>query len=95
MLANSLADVVAEEAAMRFLHHLNLEPKRAERVGSVWQRGWLWYPDIWAKHEEAGGIYELDAYVWAKGGFHSVFSRKAGGRDLEFAPSSCEDTSAG
>ena len=63
MLANSLADVVAEEAAKRLLPDLNLErkAKRAERVGvGVAKRLALVEADIWAKRSEAGDIYELD-----------------------------------
>ena len=63
MLANSLADVVAEEAAKRLLPDLNLERKAkwAERVGvGVAKRLALVQADIWAKRSEAGDIYELD-----------------------------------
>ena len=63
MLANSLADVVAEEAAKRLLPDLNLECKAkwAERVGvGVAKRLALVQADIWAKRSEAGDIYELD-----------------------------------
>ena len=63
MLANSLADVVAEEAAKRLLPDLNLERKAkwAERVGvGVAKRLALVQADIWAKSSEAGDIYELD-----------------------------------
>ena len=44
MLANSLADVVAEEAAKRLLPDLNLErkAKKAERIGVGWQNVWRW-----------------------------------------------------
>ena len=63
MLANSVADVVAEEAAKRMLPDLNLERKvkRAERIGvGVAKRLVLVQADIWAKRSEAGHIYELD-----------------------------------
>ena len=63
MLAHSLADVVAEEAAKRLLPDLNLERKAkwAERVGiGVAKRLALVQADIWAKRREAGDIYELD-----------------------------------
>ena len=63
MLANSLADVVAEEAAKRLQPDLNLERKAkwAERVGiGVAKRLALVQADIWAKRSEAGDIYELD-----------------------------------
>ena len=63
MLANSLADVVAEEAAKRLLPDLNLERKAkwAERVGfGVAKRLALVQADIWAKRSEAGDICELD-----------------------------------
>ena len=63
MLANSLADVMAEEAARRLLPDLNLERKArwAERVGfGVAKRLALVQADIWAKRNEAGDIYELD-----------------------------------
>ena len=63
-LANSLADVVAEEAAERLLPDLNLERKAkwAERVGvGVAKRLALVQADIWAKRSEA--IYELDPLV--------------------------------
>ena len=66
MLANSLADVVAEEAAERLLPDLNLERKAkwAERVGvGVAKRLALVQADIWAKRSEAGDIYELDPLV--------------------------------
>ena len=63
MHANSLADVVAEEAAKRLLPDLNLERKAkwAERVGiGVAKRLALVQADIWAKRSEAGDVYELD-----------------------------------
>ena len=63
MLANSLADVVAEEAAKRLLPDLTLERKAkwAERVGvGVAERLAFVQADIWAKRSEAGDIYELD-----------------------------------
>ena len=63
MLANSLADVVAEEAAKRLLPDVNLErkAKKAERIGvDVAKRLSLVQADIWAKHCEAADIYELD-----------------------------------
>ena len=59
MLANSLADVVAEEAAKR-----ERKAKWAERVGvGVAKRLALVQADIWAKRSEAGDIYELDPLV--------------------------------
>ena len=63
MLANSLADVVAEKAAKRLLPDLNLERKAkwAERIGiGVAKRLALVRADIWAKRSEAGDIYERD-----------------------------------
>ena len=66
MLANSLADVVAEEAAKRLLPDLNLQRKAkwAERVGvGVAKRLALVQADIWAKRSEAGDIYELGPLV--------------------------------
>ena len=63
MLANSLSDVVAEEAAKRLQPDLNLERKAkwAERVGiGEAKRLALVQADIWAKRSEAGDIYELD-----------------------------------
>ena len=55
MLANALADVVAEEAAKRLLPDLNLERKAkvAERIG-VATRLALVQANIWAKRSEAG-----------------------------------------
>ena len=69
MLANSLADVVAEEAAKRLLPDLNLErkAKKAERIGiGVAKRLALVQADIWAKRGAAGDIYELDPLVVAE-----------------------------
>lgn len=63
MLAHSLADVVAEEAANRLLPDMNLqrEAKHAERIGvGVAKHLALVQADIWAKRGEAGDIYELD-----------------------------------
>ena len=63
MLANSLADVVAEEAAKRLLPDLNLERKAkwTERVGvGVAKRLALVQADMWAKRSEVGDIFELD-----------------------------------
>ena len=68
MLANSLADVVAEEAAKRLLNDLNLErnAKKAERIGiGVAKRLALVQADIWAKRG-AGDIYELEPLVVAE-----------------------------
>ena len=62
MLANSVADVVAEEAAKRLLPDMNLECKaqHAERIGvSVAKRLALVQAEICAKRGEAGDIYEL------------------------------------
>ena len=69
MLANSLADVVAEEAAKRLLPDLNLErkAKKAERIGiGVAKRLALVQADIWAKRGAAGDIYELEPLVVAE-----------------------------
>ena len=69
MLANSLADVVAEEAAKRLLPALNLErkAKKAERVGiEVAKRLALVQADIWAKRGAAGDMYELEPLVVAE-----------------------------
>ena len=69
MLANSLADVVAEEAARRLLPDLNLERKatQAERVGiGVAKRLALVQADMWAKRGAAGDIYELEPLVVAE-----------------------------
>ena len=69
MLANSLADVVDEEAAKRLLPDLNLErkAKKAERVGiGVAKRLALVQADIWAKRGAAGDIYELEPLVVAE-----------------------------
>ena len=63
MRANSLADVVAEEAAKRLLPDLNLdrEAKKAERIGiGVAKRLALVQADIWAKRGAAADIYELE-----------------------------------
>ena len=63
MLANSLADMVAEEATKRLLPDLNLERKAnwAARVGiGLAKRLALVQADIWAKRSEVGDIYELD-----------------------------------
>ena len=63
MLANSLADVVAEEAAKRLLPDVNLEREatKAERIGvGVAKRLALVQADIWAERGEAGEICELD-----------------------------------
>ena len=53
MLANSLADVVAEEAAKRLLPELNLErkAKKAERVGVGWQDVWRWCKRTFGQNE--------------------------------------------
>ena len=69
MLADSLADVVAE-AAKRLLPDMNLERKanNAEPFGvSVAQRLALVQADIWAKRGEAGDIYELDLLLKEEG----------------------------
>ena len=69
MLANSLADVVAEEAAKRLPPDLNLErkAKKAERIGiGVAKRLALVQADIWAKRGAAGDIYELEPLVVAE-----------------------------
>ena len=68
MLADSWADVVAEEAAERLLPDLNLErkAKKAERIGiGVAKRLALVQADIWAKRGAAGDIYELGPLVVA------------------------------
>ena len=70
MLANSLADVVAEEAAERQLPDLNLErkAKKDERIGvGVAKRLALVQADTWAKRSEAGDIYELDPLLVEEG----------------------------
>ena len=64
MLANSVAGVVAEEAAKRLLADMNLEQKakRAERAGvCVAKRLALVQADIWAQRSEAGDIYVFGA----------------------------------
>ena len=69
MLANSLADVVAEEAAQRLLPDLNLERKaeQAERIGTgVGKRLALLQAGVWAKRGAAGDIYELEPLVVAE-----------------------------
>ena len=66
MLADSLANVVAEEAAKCLLLDVNLEhrPRRAERtIFFVTKRLALVQADIWAKREVAGDIYELDEWL--------------------------------
>ena len=63
MLANCLADVVAEEAAKRLLPDSNLEreAKKAERIGTgVAKRLALVQADIWAKRGAAGDVCELE-----------------------------------
>ena len=63
MRANSLADVVAEEAAKRLLPDLNVDRKaiKAERIGiGVPKRLALVQADIWAKRGAAADIYELE-----------------------------------
>ena len=77
MLANSLADVVAEKASKRLLPDLNQEPKakRSEQTGtSVAKIMALVQADIWTKREEAGKTYKCGS------GYDSVFDRHAGGR---------------
>ena len=69
MLANSLADVVAEEAAKRLPLDVNLErkAKKAERIGiGVAKRLALIQADIWAKRGATGDIYELEPLVLKK-----------------------------
>ena len=69
MLANTSADVVAEEAAERLLPDLNPErkAKKAERIGiGVAKRLALVQADIWAKRGAAGDIYELEPLVVAE-----------------------------
>ena len=66
MLANSLADVVAEESAKRLSPDMNLEQKAkwAEHTEvSVAKRLDLVQADIWTKRDEAGDIYELDGLL--------------------------------
>ena len=78
MLAKSLEDVVAEEAAKRLLPDLNLERKAkwAERVGvGVAKRLALVQADIWAKRNEAGDICELDPW-WKKQHARGLFSAR-------------------
>ena len=58
-----MADVVAEEAAKRFLPDMNLEreAKKAERIGvNVAKCLAFVQADIWASRGEAGDICELD-----------------------------------
>ena len=67
MLANSLADVVAEEAAKRLLPELNLEriAKWAERVGvGVAKRLALVQADIWAKSKRRLEISSNSTLWW-------------------------------
>ena len=62
MLANYLADVVADEASKRLLADLNREEraKRCEQTGTnVAERLALVQADVRAKHEEAGDVNEL------------------------------------
>ena len=69
MLANSLADVVAEEAAKRLLPGLNLERKAkwAERIGmGVAKRLALVQADMWAKRGAAGDTYDVEPLVVAE-----------------------------
>ena len=69
MLATSLADVVAEEAANLLLPDLNLErkAKKAERVGiGVAKRLALVQADLWAERGAAGDIHELELLVVAE-----------------------------
>ena len=69
MLANSLAGVVAEEAAERLLPDLNLErkAKKAERIRiGVAKRLALVHADTGAKRGAAGDIYELEPLVVAE-----------------------------
>ena len=68
MLAMSLADVVAEEAAKRLLPDMNSEHKANRTDGkgvSVANRSALVHADIWAKREVAGDIYDLDELLKA------------------------------
>ena len=69
MLANSMADVVAEEAAKRLLPDLNLErkAKKAGRIGiGVAKRLALVQADIWTKRGAAGDVYELETLAVAE-----------------------------
>ena len=78
MLANSLADVVAEEAAKLLLPDMNLERKAkiAERTGGgLAKRLALVQPDIQAKRGEAGDIYELDSMLREEEGTPRSFAR--------------------
>ena len=62
MLVNSLADVVAEEAAKRLLPDMNLEQKakKVERIGVyVAKRSAPVQADIWATRGETGDTYEV------------------------------------
>ena len=65
VLANSLADVVAEEAAKRLRPDLNLErkAKKPERIGIGVA---MVQADIWGKRGAAGDIYELEPLVVAE-----------------------------
>ena len=82
LLANSLADVVAEEAAKRLLPDLNLErkAKKAERIGvGVAKRLALVQADMWAKRNEAGDINELDPLLEEEATCtRTVFSKHVG-----------------
>ena len=68
MLANSLADVVAEEAAKRLLPDLNLERKAkwAERVGLGWRNDWLWCKRTFGPREVKLGISTNSTLWWWK-----------------------------
>ena len=69
MFANSLADVVAEEAAKRLLLVLNLErkAKKAERIGiGVAKRLALVQAYIWAKRGAAADTNELEPLLAVK-----------------------------
>ena len=95
MLANSLADVVAEEAAKRFLPDVNLErrAKEAERIGvCASKRLALVQVDIWAERGEAGAIYEHDPLLEVgKACTRSAFGRLVGELALKpLARSSCQ-----
>ena len=52
MLANSLADVVAEQAAKRLLPDLNLEgkAKKADVSELVWPNAWRWYMQTYGEN---------------------------------------------
>ena len=62
MLANSLSDVVADEASKRLLPDLSHEQRaeRCDQIGTrVAKRLALVQAEMWAKREEAGEVHKL------------------------------------